>query len=65
MTGKVLVDRFRIGTLEVHQARKSMSLAAPSGALTRKPERGDVVLVARSAPSARLWNVSPSSPQNV
>jgi hypothetical protein len=49
VTGKVLKDRFRIGTLEIHQARTSMSLAAPTGALTRKPERGDVVLVARSA----------------
>lgn len=52
VTGKVLVDRFRIGTLEIHQARKNMSLAAASGALTRKPERGDVILVARAAPAA-------------
>ncbi len=52
VTGKVLTDRFRIGTLEIRQARKSMSLAAPSGALSRKPERGDVVLVARGAPAA-------------
>jgi hypothetical protein len=51
VTGKVLTDRFRIGTLEVHQARKSMSLAAPTGTLSRKPERGDVVLVARRAPA--------------
>jgi hypothetical protein len=51
VTGKVLTDRFKIGTLEIHQARKSMSLAAPSGSLTRKPERGDVVLVARGAPA--------------
>ena len=58
VTGKVLTDRFRIGLLEIHQARKSMSLAAPSGALTRKPERGDVVLVARGAPAGS----SPSPP---
>ena len=61
VTGKVLVDRFRIGTLEIHQARKSMSLAAASGALTRKPERGDVVLVARGAPAATTAT-NPSGP---
>ena len=60
VTGKVLTDRFRIGTLEIHQARKSMSLAAPSGALTRKPERGDVVLVARGAPTGS--SPSPQAP---
>jgi hypothetical protein len=60
VTGKVLTDRFRIGTLEIHQARKSMSLAAPSGALTRKPERGDVVLVARGAPAGS--SPSPQAP---
>ncbi|MEP7126709.1 MAG: hypothetical protein ABJE95_37610 [Byssovorax sp.] len=47
VTGKVLTDRFRIGSLEINQARKSMSLAAPSGTLLRKPERGDVVLTER------------------
>ena len=62
VTGKVLTDRFRIGTLEVHQARKSMSLAAPSGTLTRKPERGDVVLVARGAPAGSSASSSPLAP---
>jgi hypothetical protein len=54
VTGKVLTDRFRIGSLEILQARQRMSLAAPSGALARKPESGDVILVARAA--------SPASP---
>ena len=60
VTGKVLVDRFQIGTLEVHQARKSMSLAAPSGALSRPPQRGDVVLVGRGAPATTT--AAPSAP---
>jgi hypothetical protein len=62
VTGKVLVDRFKIGTLEIHQARKSMSLAAASGALTRKPERGDVILVARSAPAATTATTATTPP---
>ena len=49
VTGKVLTDRFRIGSLEILQARQRMSLAAPSGTLARKPESGDVVLVSRAS----------------
>jgi hypothetical protein len=71
VTGKVLTDRFRIGSLEILQARQRMSLAAPSGALARKPERGDVVLVARAAsptwatptpPVAGAGTEAPSAP---
>jgi len=45
VTGKVLTDRFKIGTIELTQVRKSVSLASPSGKLTRDPEKGDVILL--------------------
>jgi hypothetical protein len=45
ITGKVFTDRFRIGTLEIGQIRKSVSLASPSGELTRAPQKGDVIIV--------------------
>lgn len=51
ITGKVLVDRFRIGWLEVGQVRKSLSLARPDGELARPPERGDVVIVVVVVPA--------------
>ncbi|MEO7328652.1 MAG: hypothetical protein ABI193_08755 [Minicystis sp.] len=50
VTGKTLSDRFRIGELSIVQARRSLSLAHPSGDLSRKAERGDVILLARSSP---------------
>lgn len=52
VTGKLLSDRFRIGNLEILQARPLLSLAAPSGTLARKPESGDVVLIHRGAAAA-------------
>ncbi len=58
VTGKTLSDRFRIGTLEVVQARRNLSLAHPSGELTRKAERGDVILLAIASPASP----TPSAP---
>src|SRR5262245_28772229 len=43
-TGKLVSDRFRIGSLELKQVRKAMSLARASGALERDPEKGDIVV---------------------
>jgi hypothetical protein len=58
VTGKVLTDRFRIGTLQLVQVRVTMSLARPNGPLTRGPEKGDVVILQVAAkPSA------PGSPE--
>ncbi len=74
VTGKVLTDRFRIGSLEILQARQRMSLAAPSGTLARKPESGDVILVSRGAtdavapPSGAVTTeaqAAPSAPEDV
>lgn len=62
VTGKTLSDRFRIGELTVTQARKSLSLAHPAGSLSRKPERGDVILIegASPAPSPANANAPPT-----
>jgi len=54
VSGKMLEDRFRIGSLELRQVRTALSLAKPSGELTRAPQKGDVVILQRI--------VAPSSP---
>ena len=51
VTGKVLIDRFLIGRLELGQVRPTLSLAKPKGTLSRPPEPGDVVLLARDKPA--------------
>jgi hypothetical protein len=51
VTGKPLVDRFRIGSLELVQVRGTLSLAKQVGALTRPPEVGDIVVLAGTARS--------------
>lgn len=48
VTGKMVRDRFRIGTLELVQVRDVMSLARPVGEPLRPPQRGDRVIVARA-----------------
>jgi hypothetical protein len=52
VTGRLLEDRFRIGSLRVTQARPTLSLAQPDGAVAHGVQAGDVVMiqVAGSAP---------------
>jgi hypothetical protein len=45
VTGQVLVDRFRIGTLRLTQVRTALSLSTVEGALSRPPATGDVVVL--------------------
>src|SRR6185369_2752594 len=45
VTGKMVVDRFRIGTLKLVQVRDQLSLAQPDGALARPVAAGDVVVL--------------------
>ena len=56
VTGKVITDRFKIGQVQIGQVRPSLSLAKPSGTLTRPAAPGDLVIFLRapvaSAPSA-------------
>jgi hypothetical protein len=46
VTGQLLVDRFRIGTLRLTQVRSTLSLAVIEGAVSRPPAAGDVVVLA-------------------
>jgi hypothetical protein len=52
VTGKLLTDRFRIGSVKISQVGEVMSLAAPQGALLRPVEAGDVVILTRLSPLA-------------
>ncbi len=47
VTKKRVKDRFRIGRLRLTQVRERLSFARPSGALTREPKAGDVVVLRR------------------
>ncbi|MBK9263015.1 MAG: hypothetical protein IPM54_24825 [Polyangiaceae bacterium] len=49
VSGKILEDRFRIGTLQLGQVRPTLSLARPSGELARTPEKGDLVILSPAA----------------
>jgi len=45
VTGQVLVDRFRIGSLRLKQVRSALSLASVEGTLSRPPATGDLVVL--------------------
>ena len=45
MTGKILVDRFRIGRLKLVQVQRTLAWARPVGDLARAPAEGDVVVL--------------------
>jgi hypothetical protein len=53
VTGKILTDRFRIGSIELTQVQKTLSLARASGALTRPAEPGDVAVLYTNPPAPR------------
>ncbi len=44
VTGKILTDRFKIGQIQFDQVRPTLSLAKPSGTLSRVPAPGDLVI---------------------
>lgn len=52
VTGKVIVDRFRIGTLRLGQVRKNLAMARAEGAPSRPPAAGDVVVLHKAKPLA-------------
>jgi len=55
VTGKIFADRFKIGQIQLGQVRATMSLAKPSGSLSRAAAPGDLVIFNRAG-------VTPSSP---
>ena len=50
VTGKIIVDRFRIGRLKITQARPNVSVAKPDGELERPMLAGDVVIAGDATP---------------
>ncbi len=50
VTGQMITDRFRIGTLRLTQVRDSLSWARPEGKLAREPKAGDIVILRKQAP---------------
>ena len=50
VTGQILVDRFRIGSVRLTQVRSALSLSVIDGALSRPPATGDVVVVPEHRP---------------
>ena len=59
VTGKLIVDRFRIGSVKLGQVRPTLALASPLGTLTRTPTSGDLVIFRRPKPESAP--VSPPS----
>jgi hypothetical protein len=66
VTGKIITDRFRIGSLKLTQVRDKLSLAKPEGSLQRKPQPGDVVILWRMpaavSPSPSRKPAAPQAP---
>jgi len=60
VTGKVLTDRFRIGSLELTQVRPTMALARATAPLSRPASVGDVVVLVAPVPAAA--SVTPPEP---
>ncbi len=60
VTGKVLTDRFRIGSLELTQVRPTMALARATALLSRDAQVGDIVVLAVAGPPP--IGVSPVAP---
>ena len=45
VTGKLITDRFKIGAIKITQVRDVLSLARPTGTVSRPVEAGDVVVL--------------------
>jgi hypothetical protein len=70
VTGKFLVDRFRIGALKLVQVQRTLAFARPEGDLARNPEAGDVAILrvepqASTVAGAKTAPTSPTSPTTV
>jgi hypothetical protein len=67
VTGRILADRFLLGSLEVTQVRPAMALARATAPLARPPEPGDIVVLALAAspaaPAAGPPSAGPQAPK--
>jgi hypothetical protein len=62
VTGQILVDRFRIGSLRLTQVRSALSLSVIEGAVSRPPATGDVVLLQERGGDAPVPVVKATTP---
>jgi hypothetical protein len=62
VTGQMLVDRFRIGSLRLTQVRSALSLSVIEGAVSRPPATGDVVLLQERVADAPVPLVKATPP---
>ena len=60
VTGKLIVDRYRIGSVKLGQVRPTLALAGAVGSLTRQPVAGDLVILRRPRVEASPAPVSPT-----
>lgn len=60
VTGKVFTDRFLIGTLKLGQVRPALSLTKVVGAMTRDPQKGDIIIMAGKAPLPKTPEIGPT-----
>ncbi len=60
VTGKIVTDRFRIGSLKLTQVRDKLSLARPDSALAKSVEPGDIVILHGVAPPPKPVPTTPT-----
>lgn len=62
VTGQVLVDRFKIGSVRLTQVQSKLTLAKVEGETTRPPAAGDVIVVGEAARREAAQAPPPSLP---
>ena len=62
VTGAMLVDRFRIGSLRLTQVRSALSLSVVEGAVSRPPATGDVVVLQERGGAGPVGVVKATTP---
>ena len=62
VTGAMLVDRFRIGSLRLTQVRSALSLSVIEGAVSRPPATGDVVVLQERGSAGPVGVVKATTP---
>lgn len=62
-TGRMIVDRLRIGTLRVTQTRSTVSVARIDGDVDRAPAQGDIVILQRATGGVHSPQTTTPSPE--
>ncbi|MBI5532717.1 MAG: hypothetical protein HY898_08390 [Deltaproteobacteria bacterium] len=62
VSGRMLIDRFKIGTLRLTQVGETLSIATPAEQLARAPMPGDIVILRGAAPQPVRTAAPPPPP---